>query len=235
MNKVINIFSGITMAVFCILVMAITYDLSISSTVSLKDLAYKEEICGGFALVILLLGVLRMRRRWQGFRDMKKFNNFTHVFYISKSAKNLSLLFTLVETGFIAALLFFMYSITKLEPAYVVPMLIVLAILFIDNVIFLTRIQAGGNSFRIGINDKVVAYFNREMHLYYYTGLKRIEKHQDMINFQYKEDLNLFLPLDVIQQKDRVIFKEKLIETMNQLEAKTGKSIYMDDGFRTIQ
>lgn len=235
MNKAINVFSGIIMAFFCVLVMSITYDLSISSSVSLKDLPFKEEICGGFALLIFLLGALRMKRRWQGVMDMKRFSNFSFVTHVAKSARNLSLLFTIAENVFIGFLIFFMYRTAELSPEYVLPMIIVLAILFIDNVIFSGQIRAGGNGFRVGVNKKVVAYFNREMYLFYYTGLKRIEMHQDMINFQYKGDLNLFLPLEVINKKDRKAFREAVVATMDNREKTEGKVVYMDDAFRVLE
>ena len=94
----------------------------------------------------------------------------------------------------------------------------------------------GGPSFRLGINEKAVAYFNREVHLYYFTGLKRIELHQDMINFQYKDDLNLLFPLQVIKTEDRTDFRDALINTLEKHAANNkGKNIYIDDAFRNME
>ena len=67
----------------------------------------------------------------------------------------------------------------------------------------------------------------REMRLYFYTGLLRVELHQnDLISFKYKQDLVLFLPVEVIQKEDRKAFKEALIQQLNQ------KNIYFDDALR---
>ena len=114
-------------------------------------------------------------------------------------------------------------------------MMVVLLILSIESGWFAYVITKKGNAFRIGISDRAVAYFDREMHILYYSSLKRVEMHQDMINFQYKDDLNLFLPLDVIQQEDRKEFRETLMRSLEEYGLKKGKSIYFDDAFRNLE
>jgi len=236
MNKAINIISGAVLALYCILVMALIYDLTIATTVTLKGLPYKREICTGFALLIALLGFLRMKRRWQGALDMKRFSQFSFARNVAKPALNLSLLFTLAEAIFTLGLVIFLAKLAELSVDYVLPMIIVLCIIFIDALIFGAKIIRGGSSFRVGINDNAVAYFNREMHIFYFTGLLKIEIHQDMINFQYKENLNIFLPIEVLKKEDRVHFRDALIEQMEKLaQKKQGKDIYIDDAFRSLE
>jgi hypothetical protein len=184
---------------------------------------------------VLLLGLVRIRRRWQGMRDMRKFGKFTFVRGISNKAKNSSVLFTLGELFFMLAFFYFLGKMTLLERAYTTVMLLVMLILIFESIIFLIKIFIGGDAFRIGINKKVVAYFNREMYLFYFTGLRRIEIHQDMINFQYKGDLNLFLPLEILKKEDRAAFRDALIETLEAYAvSKNGRVIYIDEAFRKL-
>lgn len=236
MNKVINVFSGVVLAIYCALVMILAYDLSLSSMINLKAMPYKFEICTGFAILVLLLGALRIKRKWQGAADMKRFKNFTFAGPVSRSSLNLSLVYACAEIIFMIFLLYFLYLISILTYDFVIVMAGVILILLSESLYFTFRIIKGGSSFRIGINKNAVAYFNREMHIFYFTGLKRVEIHQDMINFQYKEELNLLLPIEVIRKEDRVAFREGLIKVLNErTAAKNGRLIYFDDAFRKLE
>jgi hypothetical protein len=94
MNKVVNIFSLAILAVFSLMVMAVVYDLSLASGMSLRGLPYKIELFTGFALLILLLGAIRIRRKWQGNNDMRKFSRFVFERKLSRSSLNLSVVHT---------------------------------------------------------------------------------------------------------------------------------------------
>ena len=57
-----------------------------------------------------------------------------------------------------------------------------------------------------------------------------------MINFQYKDDLNLLFPLQVIKTEDRTDFRDALINTLEKHAANNkGKNIYIDDAFRNME
>lgn len=235
MNKVINIFSGLILAIFTIFAMLIVFDLSFS-TATLKGMPYTFEICLGFTVIIFLMGFLRMKRKWQGAKDMKHFKGFHFVRQVAKPALNSALIYAYAEAVFIIIAIILFTIMARLEPNLMLPMVAVLAFILFEGIIFIARIMRGGISFRLGINKKAVAFFNREMNLYYYTGLKRIELHQDMINFQYKDDLNLLLPVQVIKPEDRAAFRDALIATLQEHTAKIkGKNIYIDDAFRNFE
>lgn len=215
--------------------MALGFDLSLSSGLSLENMPWQEEIAAGFTLVIFLLGMLRIIRRWQGVKDMTRFDSFRYVAPISHRILGLSTLFTMAETVFMVGAVIFLTFLMNLEPNLVYPMIIVLIILAIESAFFALRITRRGKAFRIGISDKAVAYFDREMHILYFTSLLRVEMHQDMINFQYKDDLNLFLPLDVIRKEDRAEFRQTLMESLTEYGLKKSKTIYFDDAFRNLE
>ncbi|WP_070138122.1 hypothetical protein [Crocinitomix algicola] len=236
MNKVVNVFSGIILVLFCAFAMGIVYDLSLTSNLALKNLPYRYEIAYAVTLVIALLGSLRIVRRWQGAKDMVRFTKFTFERPIGDAAKRLSIVYSVAEYTFTLLLLYVFYQMSSLDAKLVFPIMVVLALLFAEGLVFLMRVVRGGKAFRIGINKSVIAYFDREIHLIYFTGLTRVEMHQDMINFQYKKDLNILMPLDVIPTNERVAFRDAVIETLEtELKEKKGKIIYIDDAFRNLK
>ena len=138
------------MVLYLILVMALVFDLSISSGISLKALPYKVEICAAFALLVLLLGLLRIKRRWQGANDMKNFKSFHFVRPVNKSRLNLSFLYTLAECIFMGGFIIVMILLMDDNPKYVLPMIFVVAFLLIESAFFAYRIFKGGDSVPIG-------------------------------------------------------------------------------------
>jgi hypothetical protein len=235
MNKAVNTLSGIFFLLYGFLVMALGFDLSLSSGLSLTNMPWQKEIAYGFTLVIFLLGMLRIIRRWQGIKDMKKFDSFRYAQPISHRILGLSSLFTMAETVFMVGAIIFLSFLVGYEPTLVYPMIAVLFILALESASFALRITRKGKAFRIGISDTAVAYFDREMHILYFTSLIRVEMHQDMINFQYKDDLNLFLPLDVIRKEDLAEFRRTLMDSLTEYGLKKSKTIYFDDAFRNLE
>jgi hypothetical protein len=235
MNKAVNTLSGIFFLLYGFLVMALGFDLSLSSGLSLTNMPWQKEIAYGFTLVIFLLGMLRIIRRWQGIKDMKKFDSFRYAQPISYRILGLSSLFTMAETVFMVGAIIFLSFLVGYVPTLVYPMIAVLFILALESASFALRITRKGKAFRIGISDTAVAYFDREMHILYFTSLIRVEMYQDMINFQYKDDLNLFLPLDVIRKEDLAEFRRTLMDSLTEYGLKKSKTIYFDDAFRNLE
>ena len=227
MNRIINILSYLILAVFCAMILVVCWDLSISN-LHLKGMPYKQPIFTGMALLVLLLGLVRIQRRWQGMRDMKKYSNFTFSTFISKSHRQQAVVITSLEVLFFFAAILFCRLFLVLNPEYVMPMILVLAFICVESVYFVFRLLKGGDSFRVGLNSEVVASFNREMYLYYYTGLQRVELHQkDLINFGYRDGLNLSFATESIAPADRKAFRDALIAVLET------KNVYIDDSLRT--
>ncbi|MBK9190485.1 MAG: hypothetical protein IPM77_02720 [Crocinitomicaceae bacterium] len=118
----------------------------------------------------------------------------------------------------------------NLEPAYVIPMIVVLCLLALESFIFGFMLKKGGNAFRLGFDDSVIAAFDREMNLFYYEGLKKVDLHQnDLISFSYIDDLDLPLQTAIIDQKDRKAFRDALVAKLES------KNIYVGDSLRNWQ
>ena len=227
MNKVVNVFSLVILAVFTLMSMVIIFDLSVSN-IHLRAMPYKVEILSALAVLFFLVGLIRVRRRWQGVKDMRKFSQFDFDSKVSKKFLNKALMFTSLEVLFMLAAMYIFLVFYNIEPQMMVIMLCVMIVLIIESIVFLFQIISAGKAFRIGINSRVIAYYGREMHLLFYAGLRRVELHQkDLFSFQYKDDMVLFFPASVLNEEDRVPFRDALL---NQLEQ---KNIYFDDALRT--
>lgn len=226
MNKGVNILSFLLLFVFGFLAAAIVYDLEVSN-LHLRGMKYQEIIFPAFALAVLAVGLLRAKNRWQGWNDMRLFKSFNFSTEVSKAFKIRSISFTFLEIMFMSAALYFFAKMGKLDFNIVLPMLAVMSLLLIESLLFLIRLNAGGNGFRIGISDKVIAYFARESKLIFYEGLRRVELHQsDQISFKYKDDLVIFLPTNIIPEAEKEGFKSALLSVLEE------KNIYFDDGLR---
>lgn len=190
---------------------------------------YKVETMSLLALVVFLLGLLRVRRRWQGIKDMNNFEAFEVDFNVSKAFLKRERMITFFEILFMLSALAFFIRLSMLDLNLMIFMIGTLSVLAAESIIFILTIKPG-KTFRIGLNNKVIAYFGREMHLYFYTGLQRVELHQnDTISFKYEGDLVLFLPISVIKPEDLAKFREAMVK---QLDA---KNIYYDDAIRNLK
>lgn len=209
--------------------MTIIFDLSISN-VHLREMPYKVEILSALAILLFLVGLIRVRRRWQGIKDMSKFSQFDFDSKVSKQFLNKALMFTAIEIVFMLAAMYLFLQLYFVEQQMMVVMLCVMIVLIVESVAFLFQIVRAGAAFRIGVNSRVIAYYGREMHIFFYAGLRRVELHQeDLFSFKYKDDMVLFFPASVLREEDRIPFRDTLLKQLEE------KNIYFDDALRNWQ
>jgi hypothetical protein len=162
---------------------------------------YQRQVFTGIALLVFLLGLIRIQRRWQGMRDMKRYKSFIFKAPLAKKHRNMGVLLTTLEAVFYLAGIGVCTIFLDLEPTYVYPMILVLAILSLESIIFIFTQLKAGPAFMIGFDNQVIAYFDREIHLFYYSGLQRVELYQkDLINLGYRDELNLGLETTALEE-----------------------------------
>lgn len=229
MNRVINILTLLILVLYALVLMVVVYDLSISN-LHLKGMPYQREIFSGMALLVLILGVIRIQRIWQGMRDMKHYRSFTFKTSVPRKHRTMGIIITTLEFVFMWAAIWFCSLFLNLEPLFVYPMIIVLAALSIERLLFIAKQMNAGPAFVLGLDDEVIAYFDREIHLFYYTGLLRSELYQkDLIHLGYRDDLNLSIETGVIDPAERMRFRDVLIEKLES------KNVFVDDSLRNWQ
>jgi len=227
MNKVINLFSLFLLVLYFFFTIGSLYELGYS-VYKVSEIPFINHIITGLSILVLLVGLIRIRRRREGKKDIRGFSKFTFETPISNQLKQNGTLFLAIEIIFA---LFFIVILLVSYPIdnnyYILPMLTILAILASENIVYLIQFITDKTDFKIGISNQLVAYFDREMHLYYYDGLQRIEIYHGMINFKYKKDLNLFLNLDVIPDDKKHDFLTELQSVV------ATKNVFFDDSFNS--
>ncbi len=225
MNKVVNLFSLFLIAIYGFLTIGSAYDLAFS-VYHVRTIPFIDQLVIGLTILILLLGLIRIKRRREGKKDISSFSKFQFSTPLSEKQKKATSIFLSLETLF---MVFFIVILLVVYPHddhfYVLPLLIIMVVLGAENAFFLYQFQSSNEDFKIGISNELVAYFDREMHLYYYDGLQRVEIYQNMLNFKYKKGLNLFLNLDVIPENKMKAFLQTL---KNETE---DKAVFFDDSF----
>ncbi len=225
MNKVINLFSLILFTIFSFLAIGSIYDLGFS-VYKVNDIPYIKQIVYGISLLIFLLGLIRIKRRFEGRKDINTFNSFIFSTSIAERAINNTTLFLGIEILFGACSSLLLLKINEWDDkTLVLPLLIIIGILVAENILYVIHLRRNPSHYKIGIGPQFLAYFDREMHIYYYKGLTRVEVYQNMISFRFKKDLNLFLNMDLIPEDQKKAFFDALENVL------ADKTVFLDDSF----
>jgi hypothetical protein len=221
MNRAINIlllvlsFPTMAFAIF------VGFDLPIEFLhTTAGQLPYRDGIFIGFALVSLLLILRRSASRWMGVGMTRKPERFVWCTDIGSERKKQVRMYLIIEAVIALCFAYAIYTITP--ESWVVA--VVYGLLCLDQLVFLFVAMPW---FRIGVTQKAVVVADRELRVLYFSGLRRVESHQQTIYFEYIEDLQLFFPTNCIPEgkydefrgalesrvnRDRVFFSEKFKE-----------------------
>jgi hypothetical protein len=229
MNKVINIFSLVLLFLFSFLAIGNYEDIGIS-VYEINDIKYLKEICFGLIIVIGLFGLLRIQRRWTGIKDIKSFKKFAYKTPLSKKAKALVVMFSVMEIIFLSFFIGLFIKELHLDVYnYLTPMIIVLLIIIIEIIFFTIYVFNAKDVLIMGVNKNLIAFFDREIHIVYFDGLQRISIYQNRLHFKYKLDLNVFVEIDYIPQENLLDFKQALENVLAK------KKIFIDNSFQELE
>lgn len=227
MNKVINSFSLIVMLAWCFFALGSINDLNFS-VYSIRSIPFITEIVYALTAVILLMGMLRIKRRWEGLKDIKKFKKFIYTSRLSKKSIGLSTVFMLIEIIFMVFFILLSLDAYLMDKGtLLLPMFAVLTFLSVESIVFLIKVRTNPD-IKIGVNKNLVAYFDREMHIYYFDGLQQLSVYQNRLHFKYKTDLNMFMELDIIPKDELANFKSAMLSVLQD------KDVFFDESFREI-
>ena len=115
-------------------------------------------------------------------------------------------LFFLVLVIEIFIMLCFSIAFFKLTPSSFA-LYSLLVISSIDSLFF---IILGRNKYRISVSSKAIVIADREVQVIYFKGLRKISIHQQSVFFEYIEDIQLFFPLNSLEEKDVSVFFNEL-------------------------
>jgi len=228
MNKVINILSVSILFLFTFLAVGNIEDIGIS-VYEINQIKFLKEICYGIIVVIALLALLRIQRRWVGIKDIKSFKKFIYKTPLSKKAKTLALVFSVMEIIFLSFFIAIYFKELSHDVDFLLlPIIIVLLIIVLEIILFTTIALKSKNIMIMGVNQNLIAFFDREIHIVYFDGLQRISIYQNRLHFKYKLDLNVFVEIDYIPKENLLEFKKHLEQVL------LAKNVFIDDSFREL-
>ena len=190
--------------------------------IPISELPFRFHIFIGIATLLLLLIVRRSVSRWVGVTMTRKPERFLWSTPVSSERKKQVRLFLLLE-GMIA--LFCMLTVLFLTTE-AWPVAVVYGVMVADQFVFLAIAQSW---FRVGITHKAVVVADREVRLLYFSGLRRVETHQQTLYFEYIEDLQLFFPVNCIPEGKYGEFRAVLEERVNR------DRVFFSEGFKALK
>lgn len=206
MNKFINILLLIILFPVIGLTIIVGFDIPVDFLkLSGANLPYKLEIFSALAVLIFLIGARRSIRRWMGVRMVNTVKRFQWNAPMNKNRYKQSILYLILE----AAVHFFI-AITLVEVSFHSwPVALGLTILGIDH-LFFAFLSKKRQLFRVGITSKAILVADRDVKALYFSGLKKISKHQQSLFFDYEEDLQIAFPSDCISDSEKEEFKQQI-------------------------
>lgn len=189
--------------------------------IPIAELPFKFHIFIGIATLLLLLIIRRSVSRWVGVSMTRKPERFLWSTPVSAERKKQVRLFLIMEAGLAFFAMLTAWFLT--EEAW--PIALVYGIMTLDQLLFLAIAQPW---FRVGITHKAVVVADREVRLLFFSGLRRVETHQQTLYFEYIEDLQLFFPTNCIPEGKYGEFRHGLEERVNR------DRVFFSEGFKAL-
>jgi len=198
------------------------------SVYSIRSIPFLTQIVYALTAVVFLLGLIRIKRRWEAIRDIKAFSKFIYTTRLSKKSVNLSTVFFIAEILFMGFFIFLASNAQQMDQGtLLLPMFATLGLFIVEILVFLFKFRTDDN-IKIGVNKNLVAYCDREMHIYYFDGLQQISVYQNRLHFKYKTDLHMFLELDIIPEDELPKFKAALDSVL------LDRPMFFDESYREL-
>ncbi len=175
-----------------------------------------------FAGIFLLLSALRSVKRWIGVNMTRKPEKFIWSTVMDSERKKNVVLFLIIESIIALIIAYAFYSVSA--EAWLISCVFLL--IFTDQLIFLLFAPKW---FRVGITHKAVVVADRETRVLWFSGLRRVESHQQTIYFEYIENLQLFFPSNCITKGNYSEFRTALDERLNK------DKVFYSEKFRELE
>lgn len=223
MNRAINILLLVVSFPTLAFTIFVAFDLPVDFLRTTgAQLPYRDVVFICLAVVSLLLLLRRSVHRWVGVGMTRKPERFIWCTNVGSERKKQVRLYLIIEAAVALCYALVTYKLT--EEAWVVSL--VYGLLFLDQLMFLFIAMPW---FRVGVTHKAVVIADREVKVLYFSGLRRVELHQQTIYFEYIEDLQLFFPQNCIPEGQYTDFRQALESRVNR------DKVYFSDGFKELK
>ena len=204
MNKFVNLVTLVIVFPLILFSVYIGLDVPIDSLgITGSEIPYQKEVFYIGTFICGLFHLLRSVKRWSALRVANKISQFKWSARIGKKRSGRVITYLFLE---IFLMLCFSIAFFKLTPAsFSIYSLLILS--SIDSLFF---IVFGKKKYRISVSSKAIVIADREVQVIYFKGLRKISIHQQSVFFEYIENLQLFFPLNSLEEKDVSVFFNEL-------------------------
>ena len=204
MNKFVNLVTLVVVFPLILFSVYIGLDIPIDSLgITGSEIPYQKEVFYIGTFICGLFHLLRSVKRWSALKVANKINQFKWSARIGKKRRGRVITYLFLE---IFLMLCFSIAFFKLTPSsFSICSLLILS--SIDSLFF---VFFGKNKYRISVSSKAIVIADREVQVIYFKGLRKISIHQQSVFFEYIENLQLFFPLNSLEEKDVSIFFNEL-------------------------
>ncbi|MES2589928.1 MAG: hypothetical protein V4622_13200 [Bacteroidota bacterium] len=212
MNKFINILLLLILFPVISFTIIVGFDIPLEFLkLSGANIPYKTEIFYSFAILFFLIGGRRSLKRWMGIRMVNQISRFQWNAPMGENRYKQSNLYLILEASLHFFMAFALYQISDLA----LPIVFVLFVLGLDH-LFFALLTKSKNLYRVGITSKAIVVADRDLKVVYFSGLRKVDKQQQSLFFDYIKDLQVSFPTDCIDEKMRAEFKEKLASNLDR-------------------
>jgi len=172
------------------------------------EIPYVDYVFYGLGLLLFIIVLRRTYRRWMAIRIVSRTEKFKWNKAVSKERRVRVIIYNLIE--------FFVYVFAALtlywltERAWAPAAALLFAAL--DNLL-LTLVH---KKYRVGMTSKAVIVADREVVVLYFTGLRKVSRHQQTVYFDYIRDLQLSFPTDCLVESERPEFFHQLEQQVDR-------------------
>jgi len=103
----------------------------------------------------------------------------------------------------------------------------ILIFFVLETIIFMVKLNTSEN-IKIGVTSNLIAYFDREINIYYFGGLQQVAVYQNRLHLKYRDELHMFVELDIIPEGELLNFKNAVYNVLKE------KDIFFDESFREL-
>ena len=211
MNKGINIVLIFILFPFFVISIIAGFDLNAFGIFEGVETPYLTEIYLFISgLVALILGY-RAVNRWFGLRIFKHKEKFIWMGSISPERISRVRLYLVLENLYLLFLGIFFIQISPFS--FILGWICVAG--FFEAVLFIL-LKSNSKSMKSGLTKQALIVGDRDVKIFYFSGLRKVSVLQDTVYMEYKDDLTLSFATTSIEEKDRADFKMHFLSLVNK-------------------
>ena len=204
MNSFVNLLSLFVLIPLLLFSVYVGMDIPIDSFgITGSEIPYQYEVFYIGTFICSLFHGLRSVKRWTALKIANKTSQFKWSALIGEKRRKRVVTYLGLEVFLMLCLSIAFISLCDSS----ISLFLILILSAIDSFIFIIY---GKNKYRISLSSKAIIIADREVKVIYFKGLRKLSIHQQSVFFDYIEDLQLFFPLNALEEQDVSIFFNEL-------------------------